>query len=126
MYTLSSQGSFKNTESFLKSMAKADFFSGLEGLAQRGVDALASATPKDSGLAASSWGYEIERTREHLAIYWTNTNVEGNGYVVVIGIQYGHGTGTGGFVAGRDFINPAIKPIFDQIEAQVWKVVTSA
>lgn len=125
MFTLHESGSFKNTEAFLKKMEKGDLYSGLDGLAKEGVAALASATPRDSGLAASSWGYKIEKTKDEVSIYWTNTNVEG-GQLVVILLQYGHGTGTGGYVEGQDFINPAIRPIFDKIATQVWKAVTSA
>lgn len=125
MITFNHDGSFNNIESFLKSMSKFDATSILNRHGQRGVDALASATPKDSGVAASSWGYEVITTRGRTTITWTNSNVE-NGFPVVIMLQYGHGTGTGGYVQGRDFINPAIKPIFDEIANDVWKAVTSA
>lgn len=90
-----------------------------------GIGALAAATPHDSGLAASSWGYKVENSSGGVSISWTNTDVEG-GFPVAIMLQYGHGTGTGGYVAGRDYINPAMKPIFDKIADRVWKAVTSA
>ena len=125
MITYSYKGSLKNTEKFLNSMAKGDMFKDLDRLAKEGVAALASATPIDSGLAAQSWDYIIDRSNGRCVISWINTNVE-NGLPVVLLIQYGHGTGTGGYVEGRDFINPAIQPIFDRIAEQVWKVVTSA
>ena len=125
MISYESKGSFKNTEAFLNIMRKGDIFRNLDSYAQKGVAALASATPRESGLAASSWGYEVRKEGRAYIITWTNTNIE-NGFPVVIMLQYGHGTGTGGYVAGRDFINPAIQPIFDQIADEVWKAVTSA
>lgn len=125
MITFTYKGSLKNTEKFLKSMAKGEMFKDLDKYAREGVAALSSATPIDSGLAAQSWDYKIERSDGRCTISWINTNVE-NGLPVVLLIQYGHGTGTGGYVEGRDFINPAIQPIFDRIAEQVWKAVTSA
>lgn len=125
MFSFSTDKSGKDMEAFLQTLQKQDVFKSLDGLAQEGVRALASATPKESGLAASSWGYKVEKKNDSYSISWTNTNEEG-GLLVVILLQYGHGTGTGGYVAGQDFINPAIKPIFDKIESQVWKAVMSA
>lgn len=125
MISVTSSGSTKRTEQFLHKLAKGDIYNGLEGLAQEGVNALASATPVDSGLAASSWGFTIERSRGRCKITWTNSDIE-NGFPVAIMLQYGYGTGTGGFVQGVDYINPAIRPIFDRIADRVWKAVTSA
>lgn len=122
--SFSSSGSFKRSESWLLRLTKGDIFRALDKYGRQGVNALSRATPADSGLAASSWGYEIRRSRTSWSIFWTNTNIE-NGFSVVIGLQYGHGTGTGGWVAGRDFINPAIKPVMDAIANDVWKAVTS-
>lgn len=119
------RGSFDNLESFLKAMQKKDIDVVLRQHAQEGVSALASATPMETGLAASSWGYEIVHTGTSIIIAWTNDNIE-NGHHVAVMIQYGHGTGTGGYVVGRDYINPAIRPIFDRIADGIWKVVTSA
>lgn len=118
-------GSTAKTEAFLRRLKDRDIFRMLDSLAREGVDALSSATPRDSGLTAGSWGYKITRTGGSVTISWTNSHVV-DGTPVVILLQYGHGTGTGGYVAGRDFINPAIKPIFDRIDNQVWKAVTSA
>jgi hypothetical protein len=118
-------GSFNNTERFLQSMQKLEIKSIIEPYAQRGVAALAAATPVESGLASESWGYEIVSDSETTAIYWTNTDIE-DGFPVAVALQYGHATGTGGYVQGRDYINPAIRPIFDQIAEAVWKVVTSS
>lgn len=121
----SSSGSTDKTQAFLKKMQAGDLFIGLDALAQQGVNALASMTPVDTGLTASSWGYEIQTTGSNTKISWTNTHRNGTANVAVI-LQYGHGTGTGGYVAGYDYINPAIKPIFDQIAEDVWKKVTLA
>jgi hypothetical protein len=123
--SFSSEGSFDKTERFLHAMAKLDIGKTLSGAAQKGVVALSRATPKDSGLASGSWGYKIERTASSVTIGWTNTDVE-NGFPVALMIQYGHGTGTGGYVGGKDYINPAMRPIFDEIAETVWKAVTSA
>ena len=118
-------GSFKNTESFLKTVSKLDVSGILHACARDGVTALAKATPVDSRLASSSWGYEVTGSGGGYTISWTNTDVE-NGFPVAIMLQYGYGTGTGGYVQGRDYINPAMKPIFDMIADKVWKAVTSA
>jgi len=123
--SFSSKGDFKRTASWLDRITNRDIFRSLDKYGRQGVEALSSATPADSGLAAASWGYEIARSRTSWSIIWTNTNVE-NGFSVVIGLQYGHGTGTGGWVQGRDFINPAIQPVMDRIAADVWREVTSA
>jgi len=123
--SLSDSGGFKKTEQFLRSLQKLPIEKLVEPQAQRGVRALSAATPIDSSRAATSWGYDIKKTANAVTITWTNSDVEG-GFPVVIMLQYGHGTGTGGYVQGIDFINPAIRPIFDQIAETVWKAVTSA
>lgn len=125
MITFQQKGDFKNAERFLKRMSKADFANVLKGVAQKGVQALSAATPTDSGLAASSWGYQIKRSRSSFEVIWTNSDIE-NGFPVVIGIQYGHGTGTGGYVRGQDFINPVMRPIFEKILSDLWTEVTTA
>ena len=125
MSFITHSGSFKNTESFLRSMQKLDIGSILNKHGQEGVTALATMTPKETGRAATSWGFIVERTSVSAAIYWTNDDLE-DGFPVAVMIQYGHGTGTGGYVQGRDYINPAIRPIFDRIAEDVWKAVTSA
>jgi hypothetical protein len=118
-------GSTKRTQEFLRKMQEQNLFTNLDALAQRGVTALASATPKRTGVTAAAWGYEIERTRTKTSIYWKNSNFN-EGVPIVILLQYGHGTGTGGYVQGRDFINEAIKSIFDEIAEETWKVVQQA
>lgn len=131
MFSFNHRGSFDNLESFLKSMQKLDIYSMVKPYAEEGVFALSAATPSLSGLAASSWSYEIYGDDQTVTIVWTNDNVEYGlnsraPFPVVIKLQYGYVTGTGGFVQGRDFINPAMKPIFDRISDGVWKVVKSA
>lgn len=111
-------------EDFLRKIQKGHIYNGLESFAKEGVTALESATPVDSGLAAGSWSYKITRGRGSARIEWVNSDVE-NGFPVAIMLQYGYGTGTGGYVQGRDYINPAIKPIFDRIADKVWKAVIS-
>jgi len=125
MVSFNHRGSFDKLESFLDSMKKLDIRKIAELYAQQGVDALAAATPMDSGLAASSWDYYIQQSNSTVTIVWTNSDVE-SGFPVAIMLQYGYGTGTGGYVQGQDYINPAIQPIFDRIADEVWKVVTSA
>lgn len=125
MIRITSKGDFNRTFKFLKKMQTFEAKQILERYAQMGVSALASATPVDSGQTASCWGYEIEVSGEDATIYWTNTNQNKGVYIAVI-LQYGHGTGTGGYVQGRDYINPAIRPVFDKIAEEAWREVTSA
>ena len=125
MIKIESKGSFKNTESFLKKVSSRSIYNSLEKYAREGVSALRSATPVDSGLTASSWYYKVSSARGAYSITWMNSHVP-SGRPVAIMLQYGHATGTGGYVQGRNYINPAIKPIFDKIARDVWKAVTSA
>lgn len=122
---MSMNGSFDKTMAWLRRLSETDpLRAALERGGRDGVIALASATPYDTGLAASSWQYEIESSNGGYKIHWFNTDIE-NGANVVLLIQYGHGTGTGGYVAGRDFINPAIRPVMDKIIADVMKEVNT-
>lgn len=114
MVTFSVSGDYKKTRQFLQKSQKMDFKSILAKYGQMGVDALREATPKDSGETAESWGYEIQTMRNGATIYWTNSHVN-QGVNIALILQYGHGTGTGGWVEGRDYINPSIQPIFDEI-----------
>lgn len=118
-------GGFTKTERFLNRMKRREYLNVLDEFGRDGVQALRNATPVESGLTAESWDYEIKRTRDYTEIVWTNSNIN-NGVPIAIILQYGHGTGTGGYVQGRDYINPAIRPIFDKIAEKAWKVVTSA
>ena len=104
-------------------MEKAIDLADLNKYGAQGVAALASATPVDSGLTASSWYYEVEKGKGVASITFYNSNVH-RGICIAIILQYGHGTGTGGYVQGRDYINPAIQPIFDQLAEDAWKEVT--
>lgn len=125
MITFTMSGSTARTEKFLDKMAKGDLYSNLEGLAQQGVQALSAATPKATGETASSWAFEIEQGSSGFTIWWTNSHID-NGFNVAVGLQYGHGTGTGGWVGGYDYINPALQAIFDKIADSVWKEVQNA
>ena len=125
MISLSVQGDLAKTTKFLKFVGSGSLYSDLNGYAKRGAAALASVTPVESGATAASWSYNVSIKRGVTTISWTNSHVVA-GVPVVILLQYGHGTGTGGYVQGRDFINPAIRPLFDEISEAVWKKVTSA
>lgn len=125
MFYLESKGSFDKTERYLRNLSKLNIDDILKSCGQQGVNALKIATPVDTGLTSQSWGFEVKRTSGAVEIVWTNSDVE-NGFPVAIMLQYGHGTGTGGYVQGIDYINPAMKPVFDKIAETVWKAVTSA
>ena len=124
MIKIKQSGNFNNTERFFKRAQKMDFFRNLEKYAREGVTALASATPVDSGKTAASWDYEIKKGNGKISTYWTNSNIN-NGVPIAVLLQYGHGTNGGGYVQGRDYINPAIRPIFDKITDNARKEVTS-
>jgi hypothetical protein len=123
---ITSTGSFNKTDAFLSRMSRGDIFSALDIYARRGVAALAAATPSESGLTAASWDYDIKKSGRSWTISWLNRHVDKTGTPIAIMLQFGHGTGTGGYVQGRDYINPAIRPIFDEIEQAVWREVTSS
>ena len=125
MVIVKQKGDFSKTEKFLNSISKKLYYRNLQKYAEQGVAALASATPIDSGSTANSWDYEIRQTKNSVSIYWTNSNVN-KGVPIAVIIQYGHGTRNGGYVQGRDYINPAMRPIFDKIAENVWKEVTSS
>lgn len=116
------KGDFKKTRSFLKRIVKLDLESLLVKYAEEGVEALASATPVRTGKTAASWSYEIVKEKDKISIFWTNSNMEQNVPVAVI-LDYGHGTANGGYVQGRHFISPAIRPVFDKIAEAAWKEV---
>ena len=122
---ITTKGDFNNTFRFLNKMSKFQINKILEKYGQMGVEALRSATPIDSGKTAESWGYEISIGKEGATIYWTNTNQNEGVYIAVI-LQYGHGTGTGGYVQGVDYINPAIRPVFDKIAEEAWMEVVNS
>lgn len=96
----------------------------LDKYGKEGVAALSSATPTDTGKTASSWDYKIEKKKGSTKITFINTNIQ-NGVPIALIIQYGHGTRNGGYVAGRDYINPAIQPVFDKMAKEIWREVTN-
>ena len=125
MITFRHKGDFSKTTRFLERAKHAVRRADLDRFGREGVAALASATPVESGLTANSWYYEIAYTKSGAKITFYNSNIQ-NGVPIAIILQYGHGTGTGGWVEGRDYINPAIQPIFDRIVDEAWREVTRA
>lgn len=125
MITFRQQGDFSKLTRYFERLKEAIKIGDLDKYGREGVAALASATPRDSGLTASSWYYEIENQNGSARIIFKNSNIN-EGVPIAIVLQYGHGTGTGGWVEGRDYINPAIQPIFDKIAEDAWKGVTKA
>lgn len=117
------KGDFKKTEKFLKGAKVFNLKSLLKRYGEAGVKALKAATPKDTGELADSWGYQIEIKQGSARVIWTNSKVI-DGYPIAILLQYGHATGGGGYVQGRDYINPAMRNIFDQLAIAAWKEVT--
>lgn len=125
MIVLKNKGNFSKTTNFLKRIMKLDYKSILSKYGKMGVDALAKATPVDTGLTASSWSYEIVEDDGGATIYWKNSNIV-KGVPIAVILQYGHGTGTGGYVEGIDYINPALRSIFEGIADDAWKEVTGS
>jgi hypothetical protein len=125
LFSFETAGSTGSTEAWLKKLAAGDMYASLDRYGQEGVNALAAATPVESGATAGAWTYEIVRDSTSYSIIWGNTNVI-DGRPIAVLLQYGHGTRTGGYVQGRDYINPALRAVFDRIANEAWKVVTSA
>lgn len=123
MITFSQKGDFSKLTRYLERVKEAARIGILDKYGRKGVAALEAATPINSGLAAHSWYYTIEHSKGSARIIFSNSDIE-SGFPVAVMIQYGHGTGTGGWVEGRDYINPAIQPIFDEIADEAWKEVT--
>ena len=123
MITFRQKGDFSKLTSYLERAKEVVKLGDLNKYGRAGVAALESATPVDSGLTASSWSYKIENKDGRAKISFHNSNIQ-NGVPIAIILQYGHGTGTGGWVEGRDYINPAIQPIFDEIVNNAWREVT--
>ena len=122
MISFKHKGNFKKTDKLLTGALKINVLNILHKYAKKGIVALSVSTPKDTGLTANLWDYKIELKPNGYSITWTNSNTV-NGIPVVILLQYGHGTGTGGYVEGRDFINPAIKPVMDKIADDIFEEV---
>lgn len=123
MISFRHKGDFSKLNRYLERVKESAKLGVLNKYGRVGVDALSSATPMESGLTASSWAYEIEHSAGSAIIKFTNSNIN-KGVPIAIILQYGHGTGTGGWVQGRDYINPAIQPIFDKIVEDAWREVT--
>lgn len=124
MISIRQKGSFDKTEKLLRKSFGKNYRSVLEKYGQEGVAALSAATPVDTGLTAASWSYEIIQNEGGLSVVWNNSNVN-KGVNIALILQYGHGTRNGGYVAGRDYINPALKPIFDKMAEAAWREVIS-
>lgn len=123
MISFRQKGDFSKLNGYLERVKEAAKLGILDKYGQQGVAALSSATPVDTGLTANSWSYKIERGNGSVSIVFNNSNIQ-NGVPIAIILQYGHGTGTGGWVEGRDYINPVIQPVFDQIAESAWEEVT--
>ena len=122
MIVINHKGNFNKVEKFLRKPFSINLFA---KYGREGVAILSSVTPIDTGKTASSWDYRVEFTKTNIKIVWTNSNIV-SGVPIAIIIQYGHGTRNGGFVQGRDYINPAMRPVFDRISSDIWKEVTSS
>ena len=120
MISLTSKGDFRKTEKFMKKARTKKLMTILKQYGEEGVAALMVSTPLDTGRTASSWRYEIKVESDCIRLVFHNDNIQ-NGVPIAIILQYGHGTGTGGWVEGRDYINPAIQPVFDKIANSAWK-----
>lgn len=125
MITFRQKGDFKRTTKFFERCLNVIKLGELDKYGQKGVEALAAATPRNSGTTAESWKYEIVHSKGSASISWYNTN-ENKGVNIAVILQYGHGTRNGGYVRGRDYINPAIQPVFDEIAESAWKEITTA
>jgi hypothetical protein len=124
MITFRQKGDFSKLNHYFEKLKEGIKIGDLDKYGRAGVEALSNATPKDTGQTASSWYYEIKRSNGSVSIQFKNSNIR-EGVPIAVILQYGHGTGTGGWVEGRDYINPAIQPIFDEIANNAWKEVTS-
>ena len=124
MISFRQKGDFSKVTRYLEKASKAARLSILDKYGKEGVAALSSATPVESGKTANSWGYEVKNSGSSASIIFTNSNIN-NGVPIAIILQYGHGTGTGGWVEGRDYINPAIQPVFDRLADEAWKEVSN-
>lgn len=124
MLKVTVNGDFSNTSRYLEKMNHKEFMTKIMAYAERGTQELAKYTPKDTGFTAESWYSEIEENNDSLVIRWKNSHINENVPIAII-LQYGHGTGTGGYVEGRDYINPALQPVFDDIVKLIQKEVKS-
>ncbi len=125
MIVIESRGNFDRTDRFLMKLRGLNLKAVLESFGAEGTAALMAATPVKTGTTARSWYHEVSLDKNGWVITWNNSNVN-HGVPIAVILQYGHGTGTGGYVQGRDYINPALRPVFDKIAAKAWKEVTDA
>lgn len=123
--TIRHRGRYNKTEEFLNKLTNREYLNILDKYGQKGVEALRNSTPIDTGKTANSWYYEIERSYGKTSLYWSNSNIN-DGVVIAIILQYGHGTGNGGYVRGSNYINPAIRPVFDELLTELWKEVVGS
>ncbi|NLB48798.1 MAG: HK97 gp10 family phage protein [Erysipelotrichia bacterium] len=123
MISFHHKGDFNKTFKFFKRISRHNLRRTLEKYGQRGVVALENATPKDTGLTSRSWSYEIEMDNNSTTIHWSNSNIQ-KGVSIAILIQYGHGTQHGGYIQGYDYINPALRPVFEEMVEEIWREVT--
>lgn len=124
MIKIRQKGNFSSTEGYLKRILRSDYKRFLHQAGKDGVAALSAASPVGSGATASSWSYEIEYKAGSAKVIWYNNHTTAQGTPIAILIQYGHATGTGGYVQGRDFINPALKPVVDRLSEQIFLEVS--
>lgn len=124
MLSFKHTGSFSKTTRFFEKMKRREQYNILNSYGREGVAALMEATPKDTGKTSQSWSYTVSITKDSASIIWTNDNVTTDGTPIAVLIQYGHGTKSGSYVKGIDYINPAMKPIFDKIANEIWEEVT--
>lgn len=120
--SLSWQGDYRATKRWMDKMGAGSVADVLRSCGEKGIEALSAATPVRTGKTAASWGFEAKTSSKGVTLTWTNSNVV-NGVPIAIILQYGHGTGTGGYVHGRDYINPAMRPVFDEIESRISRML---
>ena len=126
LVTLHSKGKFENTKNFFTRMIRKEYAKVLSRHGEMGVQLLAANTPVDTGKTAASWSYEITNDKNGISIIWSNSNIQ-KGYAnVALLLQYGHATGTGGYVQGIDYINPALQPVFDKLAEAAWEEVRNS
>ena len=124
MITFTQKGNFKKTQTFLQKARYRYYLNHLDKFGEEGVQALSLATPKDTGKTAGSWYYQIKETKNGVVIEWLNSNIQDYVNIALI-LQYGHATGTGGYVRGIDYINPAMRPLFEKIATDAWQELKS-
>lgn len=125
LITFGGSGDFSKSERFLAKLQHGNIYHAVNALAEEGVTALSSATPVESGVTAASWSSEVQFSLGGCRVWWRNNHLDSEGTPIAVMLELGHGTGTGGYVQGRDFINPAIRPVFDRIADAVWREVTT-